>query len=448
MTQMRIRNLPVFNKGQVVGMITLKDLADSSFKIAEIGGKKGYINKITGRRGLPEDTILNPSSQLHSEETEIVDATPKLRVTVGKTEIPHPFKTEGGTASSHRDYGAEDLNNDVELCEDAHFAVEVRGRCGVAPQIYVCVADGVGSWRQYGVDPRLYSHTLVEQLLVAVRADERKRIRKLDDASSLSLSPAAFEPIHPLNALMKAWHAMGGESWTGEVTGSCTVCIATIDPHTCQLSYSNLGDCGLLVIRHIDSEVAGYMRDRRKPRHLRTSDLRLAYVSQQQLKGFNLPYQLGHSDIEEHSGTFETPADADTASIPVVAGDIVLLATDGLFDNVDLDEIVVEVGAWEQKWFPAGRDESADPAHEANAVQDLSLTLCQKAREFSLDHFRDSPFAVLAKENDIMWSGGMPDDTTVVVMKVMSTFEEKNFSLSLSLSLFHFFSISISNLND
>ena len=40
------------------------------------------------------------------------------------------------------------------------------------------------------------------------------------------------------------------------------------------------------------------------------------------------------------------------------------------------------------------------------------------AREFSLNNHKDSPFAVLAKENDIMWGGGMPDDTTVVVMRV------------------------------
>ena len=26
------------------------------------------------------------------------------------------------------------------------------------PQQYLCVADGVGSWRQYGIDPRLFSH--------------------------------------------------------------------------------------------------------------------------------------------------------------------------------------------------------------------------------------------------------------------------------------------------
>lgn len=26
--------------------------------------------------------------------------------------------------------------------------------------VYLCVADGVGSWRQYGVDPRDFSHRL------------------------------------------------------------------------------------------------------------------------------------------------------------------------------------------------------------------------------------------------------------------------------------------------
>jgi protein phosphatase PTC7 len=50
-------------------------------------------------------------------------------------------------------------------------------------------------------------------------------------------------------------------------------------------------------------------------------------------------------------GSFESPADADTASIPVMPGDIIVMATDGLFDNVDLDDIVKEVSRWERKWF-------------------------------------------------------------------------------------------------
>ena len=39
-------------------------------------------------------------------------------------------------------------------------------------------------------------------------------------------------------------------------------------------------------------------------------------------------------------------------------------------------------------------------------VDDLAADLCAVAREKSLDSMTDSPFAILAKENDIMWSGG------------------------------------------
>ena len=43
-----------------------------------------------------------------------------------------------------------------------------------------------------------------------------------------------------------------------------------------------------------------------------------------------------------------------------------------------------------------------------------------RARELSLDSTTDSPFALLAKENDIMWGGGMPDDITVVALRVIN----------------------------
>lgn len=138
------------------------------------------------------------------------------------------------------------------------------------------------------------------------------------------------------------------------VYGSSTMCVATLDSSNRQLLYSNLGDCGIMLLRHIDSPVAGYMRERQLPRFQRKNDLRIAYLSQQQLRSFNLPYQLGYSDENcAYEGVqFESPTDADTASIPVLAGDIVIQATDGLFDNIDLDEIVDIVGEWEEKWFP------------------------------------------------------------------------------------------------
>ena len=43
---------------------------------------------------------------------------------------------------------------------DAHFTIRVPGSDPLQSQVYLCVADGVGSWRQYGVDPRQFSHRL------------------------------------------------------------------------------------------------------------------------------------------------------------------------------------------------------------------------------------------------------------------------------------------------
>ena len=150
-------------------------------------------------------------------------------------------------------------------------------------------------------------------------------------------------PIHPLDVIVDAWNL----TTIQEVVGSSTICVATLDRKLGQLAYSNVGDCGLMVIRHIDSGTAGYMRERQLPRHLRKNDLRIAYLSQQQLRSFNLPYQLGFSNIPGTPNSFESPHDADTASIPIMVGDIIILATDGLFDNLDLDEIVEEVSNWE-----------------------------------------------------------------------------------------------------
>jgi protein phosphatase PTC7 len=274
------------------------------------------------------------------------------------------------------------------------------------------VADGVGSWRQYNVDPRLYSHRLV---------DNARKIIESDFAHRALIQHSPFEsdldPIHPLDVIMDAWNLTTSE----EVPGSSTICVATLDKKLNQLSYSNIGDCGLIVIRHIDSETAGYMRERQKPRHLRKSDWRIAYLSQQQLRSFNLPYQLGFSNVPEVSNTnFESPSDADTASIPVMPGDVIVLATDGLFDNVDLDEIVAAVADWEERFFSGEENIYTRSARGNEAVQALAETLVKTARDVSLDPHRDSPFAILAKENDIMWGGGMPDDTTVIVARVVS----------------------------
>lgn len=436
----KVRNLPVIDNGEVKGIITVNMLTDSMFSVAEVGGKKGFISNVTGRKGLPEGTKWNHESADSSTHTQT-----KLDLLMSSFALPHPFKkskveipeneevdAQKGVSMSRRLFGAGDLCEDINVSEDALFTLkvdEVTSSARVAAEgtsSYMCVADGVGSWRQYGINPREYSHKLVENAKKIIEMDVENRKLMQDNPFGQDL-----HPIHPLDVLVDAWHLTGAEN---TVTGSCTICIATLDKILNQISYSNIGDGGLMVVRHIDSETAGYMRDRTLPRYLRTNDLKIAYLSQQQLRSFNLPYQLGSNGTQtEVNFSFESPADADTASIPVLPGDIIVLATDGLFDNLDLDEIVDEISSWEEDHLnslssidPSSNGSKKDDEKkekeretEKQTLEVLAKRLVMKARLLSLDKNRDSPFAILAKENDIMWGGGMPDDTTVVVGRVV-----------------------------
>jgi len=161
--------------------------------------------------------------------------------------------------------------------------------------------------------------------------------------------------------------------------------------------------------------------------------LQVSYVSQQQLRSFNHPYQLGWTGepiAEGETTSFKTAKDSCTTSIHLRRGDIIIVATDGLFDNVDIDEISEIALEWEQRHgFIRGGDIAAREHRwsmgnsltivSAENISELAQLLCARARENSLNPEIDSPFAVLAKENDIMWSGGMPDDCTVLALHVV-----------------------------
>lgn len=233
--------------------------------------------------------------------------------------------------------------------------------------------------------------------------------------------------IAPAEIVAQAYERVKAES----IIGSCTACVAMFDNVRHQLHFSNLGDSGIIVLRHIDSAVAGSLKRDRTPRTERTSDLRVAFVSQQQLHSFNHPYQLGWIGEETKEKTsFKSARDSCTTSVHVRRGDIIIMATDGLFDNVDIEDIAKCGLRWEQNCgFIRGGDIAAREHRWAmgnsltlqsrDHVQGLAQELCEIAREKSLDSTSDSPFAILAKENDIMWSGGIPDDCTVIVGHVV-----------------------------
>lgn len=423
MAKLGIKALPILSReGRVEGLITARDMSDFGLSATDKGGKKSYLNDVSERVGLSSDTSMaEPPTYLQAHLA--LEQSP-LYVNMGAFELPHPFKSPEGCGMSQRDHGPREPTRDADLSEDALFVYD-----GMFPDekdfnnlrraTYFGVADGVGSWREYDVDPRNFSHKLMqecENILgeVALKTNDGKKFRRM---------------ISPSEILAQAYERVKAEN----IIGSCTACIALFDNIRHQLHFSNLGDSGIIVLRHIDSDVAGSLkRDRATPRHERVSDLRVSYVSQQQLRSFNHPYQLGWTgeEVKEGETSFKSAKESCSTSIHLRRGDIVIMATDGLFDNVDIDDIAKVALEWEQKnGFIFGGDIAARERRwkmgdsltllSAERIPSLAEALCEKAREASLDPTLDSPFAILAKENDIMWSGGMPDDCTVIVAHVV-----------------------------
>ncbi|KAK4729657.1 hypothetical protein R3W88_022645 [Solanum pinnatisectum] len=92
-------------------------------------------------------------------------------------------------------------------------------------------------------------------------------------------------------------------------SNSSTTCILTL---TCDTTHAvNVGDSGFVVIR----------------------DGVIVYKSEIQQKGFNYPFQLGNGV------KLDDPSVAQEIKATVRIGDVIVMATDGLFDNVHNHEL-------------------------------------------------------------------------------------------------------------
>ena len=142
------------------------------------------------------------------------------------------------------------------------------------------VADGVGGWGTEGIDSGLYAQELMA------------RAKALSQEKSLGAKPKMI--------LTRAHQHMNATT-----KGSCTACIVAFSGD--KLQYANLGDSGLFGWR------AG-------------SSLPFVRSTEQQHR-WNCPFQLGHDTGDE-------PQLACEGSVQVKPGDIIILATDGFFDNL------------------------------------------------------------------------------------------------------------------
>jgi len=241
--------------------------------------------------------------------------------------------------------------------EDAYFICAEPNTNNV---IGLGVSDGVYMWRLQGIDAGEFSKQLMETAAAEVNAGA-KSARKV------------------LQAAAGAVRAKG-------LKGSATACIVTVDVSRGLLKCTNLGDSGFLILR---SDPA-------------TLEWHMLYKSPQQEHHFGCPYQLGHQ------ATANPPEEAMLITRTVEAGDLVILGSDGLFDNLFDNEIVSAV---EEAWG------NVPPAQRFTRVAARAVSQAVANRAFfnSLDKHRETPYSRGATEEfDMVYSGGKADDITVV----------------------------------
>ncbi len=172
----------------------------------------------------------------------------------------------------------------------------------------------------------------------------------------------AAAPVDTLALLAEAQNA------TRE-PGASTAVVLTLEGRTGTLRGTHVGDSGFRVLR------AGAV----------------VHASQPQQHAFDCPLQLGCKKYIPDTDT----ADAGiTTEVALQAGDLLLVASDGLFDNVNPDEML-QIAADALGSAPPG----ADGAGAYAAAARVAASLAAVAKEHSGDKGYDSPYARDAKRD-------------------------------------------------
>ncbi|KAJ3411851.1 hypothetical protein HDV05_001640 [Chytridiales sp. JEL 0842] len=268
--------------------------------------------------------------------------------------------------SSDLDVTQPEGYSSVQVGEDAYFARTDS----------IGVADGVGGWSEVaGANPALYSLKLMHYV--------QQQLEDMDDIINCDYDINDYYNVSPKSVLQKSYDMTMEDAKTEGLVGSSTAIIAILRDD--ELRVANIGDCGVMVIRGQE----------------------IIFRSEEQQYSFNFPYQLG-------TGARCLPKkDAQEYSVKVREGDIVILGSDGLFDNV-FDDSILEVVCKTIESAPKGRAATA----RSMSVQPklISDSLLGMAREVAEDpRATSSPFQIRAMEEGLYYQGGKLDDCTVVV---------------------------------
>lgn len=283
-------------------------------------------------------------------------ATPKRAVSPVKVPVVTPVEPVKPTVESFCfEAGAHRLSKPSGRCEDAFFfSSKAAG-----------VADGVGQMEQfseYGVDAAKYADELMQ---------------------------LSAKYVHESSGTRRALMALMAAERNATTFGASTALVMAIDGKIVQVA--NLGDSGFM---HLRPRVWG---------------MEILQTSREQTHGWNCPYQLTRvpEALFKDSGiSFDSASDCEKYELKVEQGDLLLLFTDGLTDNLHWHEVLRKVDEVVERY--EGQKGRIVPPEE------LAQVLAKTAEERSHDTKANTPFAQSARRNRLHFPGGKEDDITVV----------------------------------
>jgi len=173
------------------------------------------------------------------------------------------------------------------------------------------------------------------------------------------------------------------------VIGSCTATLVSFYIGTneqIELRGLNLGDSGFLLLRQLEGKLGKILK-----------------TKEQQHK-FNMPFQLGsYSD--------DRPEHGDVYREDLEKGDIIIVGTDGLWDNLFEEDIIHIIASFQS----------------TTSSQQMAKSIANAALTASENPTRLSPFMSNARKEfkNNEYNGGKEDDITVLVAKVTNSLSSK-----------------------
>jgi len=334
----------------------------------------------------------------------------------GASGAPHPAKASSGGA-------------------DSHFA-----HCRA-----LGIADGVGEWEwKFGLNPRDFADELM--------AGCGEGVRQLRSSGASGLAREC------------ARHALRTGYDVATSFGSSTALVAALGQtpgRPGELGVANIGDSSLVQLRRREA-IGGVDRQQQPPSAQSAPPAAAAYSAarpsepqggpaagggaaeagpfccmartREQQHAFNCPYQLARlpqpADYPEllrqgkdklvrtvqrcaASAKLDTPDDAEVYTFCVQEGDLLVLGTDGVFDNLYIHEVIQIASQASSPVASSGkRGMPTEPARIATAIT-------RAAFHRSVDRDARTPFGDNARKAGMYHRGGKMDDITCVCAWVM-----------------------------